>query len=144
MCRVVNSDNQLTLVLLYDIMCPSQIVLEGTIMMEIWKPVKGYEGLYEVSNSGRVRRITYRILTPFESDGYLDVSLCDGGERTTKRVHRLVADAFLERQEGKDEVNHINFDKKQNNVENLEWCNGSDNVQHNYNHGRTKRQRKVR
>ena len=113
---------------------------------EIWKAVAGYEGLYEVSNTGKVRsleRITSvgrrgigkelrQYLLPC---GYLDVSLSSNGKVKHKRVHRLVANAFCENQDNKDEVNHIDGNKQNNNACNLEWCTKSENMIHAYQEG---------
>lgn len=100
-------------------------------MSEIWNPVKGYEGLYEVSSFGRVRSLgngnsnnsKVRILTPGKnSDGYLCVVLYKNGKPNGYKVHRLVAETFLPNLFKEVEVNHIDEDKTNNNVENLEWC----------------------
>ena len=113
---------------------------------EIWKPVSGYEGLYEVSDTGKIRsleRITVvglrgvgrelrQYLTPY---GYLEVSLSKKGKVSHKRVHRLVADAFCQKLDGQDEVNHIDGDKKNNNASNLEWCTRRENTIHAYRNG---------
>lgn len=114
--------------------------------IEIWKPVVGYEGLYEVSNTGKIRSLE-RITTVGRRGigkelrqyllpcGYLDVSLSSHGKIKHKRVHRLVADAFCERSDGQDEVNHIDGDKQNNVACNLEWCTKSENMIHAYQNG---------
>ena len=96
---------------------------------EIWKDVKDYEGLYQVSNMGRVKSLNYnktgkeRIMKSYDSGhGYLQVQLCKDGKGKCYYVHRLVATAFLENPEGYNEVNHLDEDKTNNCVENLEYC----------------------
>ena len=110
-------------------------------MKEIWKPIVGFEGLYEVSNMGQVRSLTRissfrdrsgrmnervikgRIMRPQpQKSGYLHVGLSKGGIVTQYRVHRLVAAAFVDNPEGLYEVNHIDEDKTNNRADNLEWC----------------------
>lgn len=104
--------------------------------MEEWKDVKGYEGLYEVSNFGRVRgkerftnnrinkkRIMFGALHP---DGYHIVNL----QSKTYRVHCLVAEAFIPNPNNKPHVNHINGDKLDNAIANLEWVTDLENSRH--------------
>ena len=95
-------------------------------MEEIWKDVKGYEGLYQVSNFGNVKSlIRNKILRLSNShNGYRLVSL----QRKTFRVHRLVAEAFLDNTEKLPFVNHKDENKQNNNVDNLEWCTASYNL----------------
>lgn len=95
-------------------------------MNEIWKSVKGYEGLYEVSNLGRVKS-TFRykkILKPIVGiQGYLYVSLYDKNKKIkSKRIHKLVAEAFIPNPDNLPYVNHKDEDVTNNNVKNLEWC----------------------
>ena len=104
---------------------------------EVWRDIEGYEGLYQVSNMGRVkslgrkdrfgRVIKERILKPSNDRGYLYVDLCACGKRKRLRVHRLVGEAFLPRAEGKDVINHKDEDKTNNNVWNLEWVSDKEN-----------------
>lgn len=112
--------------------------------MEIWKPVKDYEGLYEVSNLGRVkslkrlvnhkdstRLINERILKPWDnSHGYFQVKLLKHGKSNMFRVHRLVAEAFLEKLYYQNQVNHKNYLRNDNRVENLEWVSNLENNSH--------------
>jgi hypothetical protein len=106
---------------------------------ETWKDVVGYEGVYQVSNHGRVKRIGHargatpgRILKPAQNlKGYLHVSLSRSQKRRDAEVHRLVAEAFLWHAPSPDhEVNHKNGNKQDNRVENLEWVTRCQNVQH--------------
>ena len=109
-------------------------------MSEIWRRVRGYEGYYEVSNKGRVKSLERynvpedKILTPFKNNrGYLRVPLTRNGKTKNKAIHRLVAFAFLKIDSRFNEVNHIDGDKLNNRVENLEWCNRSHNLKHSFN-----------
>ncbi len=96
--------------------------------MEIWKPITDYEDLYEVSNYGRIRSLCGRygknkILSQcVGSKGYKLVTLCKKGKQKTVNVHRLVAMAFIPNPDSLPCVNHIDEDKSNNNVSNLEWC----------------------
>ena len=105
------------------------------IVNEIWKPIEGYEGLYEVSNLGRVKSYQKNknghLLSFTKSTwGYHLVGLNKDGKRKSFSVHRLVATAFLPKIEGKEVINHIDCDKTNNHVDNLEWCTQKENVQH--------------
>ena len=102
---------------------------------EIWKPIVNYESFYEVSNLGNVRRIGKDFLKPSNNRGYLKVTLSSHGKPRDFSVHRLVANAFLGEILGKV-INHLNFDKKDNRVENLEICSQSRNNQHACDGGR--------
>ena len=92
-------------------------------MVEEWKPIGGYEGLYEVSNLGNVRTTAglKRKLTA-GSGGYLRVGLTKDGYQKLHSVHRLVAIAFLPNPHHLKNVNHKDEDRKNNRVDNLEWC----------------------
>lgn len=109
---------------------------------EIWKDVVGFEGFYKVSNKGNVysvertstnnRKFGGMTLKPsYDKDGYLEVVLCKSGERAYKRVHRLVAEMFIDNPNNHPEVNHRDEIKFNNNVENLEWC----DTRYNSNYG---------
>ncbi len=113
---------------------------------EIWKDIKDYEGLYQISNMGRVRslerqtshghKLIERILTPVnDKDGYLGIRISKDGTAKGFKIHRLVANAFIPNLENKPTVNHIDGNKKNNAVCNLEWATHSENARHAYNTG---------
>ena len=107
-------------------------------MEEIWKPVKDFEGYYEVSNLGRVRSIdrvvvdTVRncerllkgkvLIQKDNGNGYKNVMFCKEHKLYNKYVHRLVAEIFLPNPDNLPQVNHKDEDKSNNRVDNLEWC----------------------
>lgn len=102
---------------------------------EEWKDIPGYENTYQVSNLGRVRSLKYRktnktkiLKISFFRTGYARVNLQKDKQSVSKLVHRLVAEAFIPNPDNKPEVNHINGDKSDNNIKNLEWMTSSENV----------------
>lgn len=125
----------------------------------LWRPVVGFEGYYEVSNSGEImslertiivsghsRRLKEKVLKPkINNDGYVHVQLSKNSLYSTFTVHRLVAEAFLEMPDDKNFVNHINGNKLDNNVDNLEWVTRSENMRHAVRLGLcSKRNRRIR
>ena len=109
--------------------------------MEEWKAIKGYEGIYEVSNLGRVRSKNGEITPQPNSAGYLRVKLSKNGEKRRFLVHRLVADAFVvnPNPEVNNVVNHLDCDIHNNSAENLEWTTQSGNLLHASKNGRLDR-----
>lgn len=105
---------------------------------EIWKPIKGFEGLYDISNYGRVMsRRSGKMLKPRKlPNGYLRVHLPNKCREAY--IHRLVAETFCERSEGCDVVNHIDNDPSNNHASNLEWTTQRGNVIHAMNQGRVR------
>lgn len=103
---------------------------------EIWRSVPGFEGIYAVSDQGRVKSYKVwhgtneRVLKPAENQGYLRVSLSRNGKQSHRYIHRLVADAFLGACPDRYEVNHKNGEKGDNWLENLEYCTRSENMCH--------------
>ncbi len=98
--------------------------------MEEWRDIKGYEGLYQVSNEGNVRSLKKGIILKAANvnNGYLAVQLWDNGIPKMKLIHRLVAEAFIPNPDNLPQVNHKNEDKALNIVENLEWCSAKYNM----------------
>lgn len=104
-------------------------------MEENWKDIAEYEGLYQISDQGRVKSLNYnhtnteRILKPAKrKDGYLIINLHKEGKMKTYLVHRLVAKAFIPNNNlFKIDINHKDEDKTNNNASNLEWCTRAEN-----------------
>lgn len=114
-------------------------------MNEIWKCITGYESMYQISNFGRVksiertcktkggglRPISEKILNlPYDKDGYRTAYLSKDSNTITHKVHRLVAIAFIENKHNKPQVNHIDGNKSNNHVDNLEWVTNQENQLH--------------
>lgn len=113
---------------------------------EIWKPIVGYEGLYEISNYGNIRSMprvimrkdgkpyavkTIKVLKPcYDKDGYLRIELNNNGVAKKYYVHRLVANSFIPNNSNKSQVNHKNAVKDDNSIENLEWVTNQENRDH--------------
>lgn len=93
-------------------------------MIEEWRDINEYEGLYQVSNLGRVKNVRRNkvLKTRLTTNGYKDVSLSKNNAKKHKLVHRLVAQTFIPNPENKPTVNHIDEDKTNNQVDNLEWA----------------------
>jgi len=120
-------------------------------MTEKWADIIGFEGKYQISNLGRVksmsRIIEYKhtkmglvkavnpevIMKQYQSVGYLKVDLYDNMIRKRVFVHRLIAEAFIPKIDGKTYVNHKNGDRQDNRIDNLEWCTQSENCLHAHN-----------
>lgn len=99
--------------------------------METWKPILGYEGRYEISNLGQVRNMKHNIIRTRPSrTGYELVTLHKDGVRTTESMHRVVAIHFIDNPENKTQVNHIDENKYNNCVDNLEWMTAKENINH--------------
>lgn len=111
---------------------------------EVWKDIEGYEGLYQVSNLGRIRRFFKNgkeniLIGSKDKDGYIEVILSRNQKKKQCRLHRLVASAFIPNPENKPQVNHKDRNKQNNVVDledlrgkntNLEWVTGSENTKH--------------
>ena len=118
-------------------------------MKEEWLPVKEFEGLYEVSNLGRVRSYVknngtrktgsltteHKLMKGSDDRGYRIVDLSKSGRRHTKQVHRLVGEVFIANHENKPYINHIDGVKDNNLYSNLEWCTHQENMQHALDNG---------
>lgn len=131
-------------------------------MQEIWKDIKGYEGLYQVSNLGRVKSLPRKIYNNgiigknkfyiskekilkerIDHKGYFRVALCKNNIQKDYSIHRLVLENFVENVDNKPCVNHIDGNKQNNNLENLEWCTYSENLNHAYKLNLKKRIRNI-
>lgn len=98
-------------------------------MNEEWRDIKGYEGLYQVSNKGNVRHIKFnRLLKPSKSGKYITAILSKNGKQIGKSVHRLVAETFIPNPNNYPCVNHKDENPHNNSIENLEWCTHSYNI----------------
>ena len=109
--------------------------------MEIWRDIAGYEK-YQVSNYGKVRSLDYNhtgqikeLVQRCNRGGYMYVNLYNQGRRKTHMIHRLVAEAFLENPDQLPVINHIDCNKLNNHVSNLEFCTISQNTKHAYDNG---------
>ena len=137
--QLINSDYQGNLT------APFAAIVGGFFIMEIWKSIKGYEDLYEVSNLGRVNSLFTRkgkIMKPkIEKDGYLRIGFWKDNKQKYYNIHRLVAEAFLPQKEDyQNQINHINKIKFDNRVENLEWVSNIENHFHkNINNNTTRK-----
>lgn len=108
--------------------------------MEEWRDIKGYEGYYQVSNQGRIRNTNSgRIRATYTNRfGYIGVGLHKDGEIHEKKIHRLVAEAFIPNPDNLPEVNHKDENKENNTVENLEWCTRKYNINYGTRNDRQK------
>ena len=101
---------------------------------EIWKDIVGYENKYQISSWGRLRNTNGMMKPMIASNGYLVACLWKNNKQRKFVMHRLVAQAFLENPQNYKEINHIDEDKTNNRVENLEWC----SHKYNMNYGKLK------
>lgn len=101
---------------------------------EIWKDIEGYEGLYQISNYGRVLSVKRNIYLKgaINNCGYIKCYLNINNKQKTFLLHRLVGIAFIQNPENKSQINHINGDKTDNSVINLEWNTASENMSHSF------------
>lgn len=113
--------------------------------MEEWKPIEGYDGRYEISNYGRVKSLDSRhpkhhskIMKPWEGNKkYLYIDLRGDNKRKTYAIHRLVLDAFIEKNPGGKQCAHWDGNPQNNHVSNLRWATAKENIEDRKRHGRT-------
>jgi hypothetical protein len=123
-------------------------------MKEVWKDIKDFDNKYQISNIGRVKSLPMTVVNKYGviqhrkekirklykgNHGYYVVSLKDNMKQVVKTVHRMVAEAFLEKIEGSDYVNHKSGIKTENNIENLEYCTMAENTKHSFDLGMSKK-----
>jgi hypothetical protein len=119
------------------------------MIMEIWKDIKGYEGLYQVSNFGNVKRILFiNNICSKQKEKLLKININKFGRclvhlyknniRKAKQVHRLVATAFIDNPKNLPQINHLDGNPQNNNITNLEWCTAKENMKHSYHSGLNK------
>lgn len=108
--------------------------MQNVMTDEVWKDIEDYGGKYMVSNQGRVKSCQRNkiLKNQIGSHGYYCVSLCNDGEKTSHLVHRLVAVAFLSNPKSLPYVNHIDENKLNPSIGNLEWCTEKHNAQHSH------------
>src|SRR6188768_4049069 len=99
---------------------------------ETWRQIKGYEGLYWASSLGRIMSCYCILSSSALRNGYPSVNLRKGKEGKSFLIHRLIALTFIPNPENKKEVNHIDKDRQNNRVENLEWATKHENTTHQY------------
>jgi hypothetical protein len=114
-------------------------------MEEIWKDIKGYEGLYQVSNLGRIKSLSIKVhnrvtrekimMSQLSNSGYYYICLSNNKTKKYLFVHRIVALEFIYNPKCKEQVNHIDGNKINNCIKNLEWVSRSENIKHAYKNG---------
>jgi hypothetical protein len=109
--------------------------------MEEFRDIKGYEGLYQISNLGRVKSIKNNIFLKqaLNTSRYYIVCLSKKGKKKTSLIHRLIAQCFVSNKNNKPVINHINMIRTDNSISNLEWCTHSENVNHSYRNNNSSR-----
>ena len=127
-------------------------------MEEIWKDIPNYDGLYQVSNLGNVKSLNRYVRTcgnakrlvkekilkaTLDNTGYYVVGLYKNNIQSNYHIHRLVIEAFIPNTQNKPQVNHIDGNKLNNCLDNLEWCTASENGIHAYNHNLNKSRKEI-
>lgn len=112
---------------------------------ELWKDIPNYEGLYQISNLGNIMSIRRKRLIKSDrrKDGYIQVHLTKDKKMKNFLLHRLVAITFIENYNDYEFINHIDGNKENNSLNNLEWCDRSYNILHAYDNELIKKRKKV-
>lgn len=111
--------------------------IRSDLREEIWKDIKGYEGKYQISSFGNIKSLNFNhtgkeklLVKKVNHKGYEYVTLYNNGKQFYPRIHRIVAETFIQNLDNLPQVNHIDGNKCNNNVENLEWCTNLENMRH--------------
>ena len=132
---------------------------ENESVSELWKDIPKYDGLYQINIYGEVRSLERKVLgakgqcqriaygkikkQTLRANGYYAVGLWKDNKQKIEYIHRLVAIVFIPNPNNLSEINHIDGNKTNNKIENLEWCDGSHNVQHAYDTGLNSKAKKI-
>lgn len=118
--------------------------MNAIVLKEVWKDIPGYEGLYQVSNLGQVKSLYgsplgKTMVGSSDRQGYMGIKLWKDGKYKYFKVHRIIAAVFVPNEHGKPMVNHVDGNKSNNDISNLEWCTCKENMAHSSRFGASHR-----